>query len=284
MSTPSVGIGLPVYQNEKFLATALDSILAQSYTNFIVYLSEDQSEDGTAEICRQYAAKDSRIRYSQNENNLGEIGNHQRVLDLAETDYFMFARGHEVLPANLLADCVDILEKDKDVVLAFAKTVWIDENGERIEGRHLPSFDTRGCDVVARCALAFWGKYEAFYGVTKTTTMRSIKALEPIVATDLIMLFEMSIRGSFASINAGERYRRYYYSDESYAERIKRYQRTLYTELSIADRYFPFFKVPLKLIGCAFNSEQPLSTKFLLLFIILFNAPLRYLSARGKTL
>ena len=50
------------------------------------------------------------------------------------------------------------------------------------------------------------------------------------------------------------------------------------------DRYFPFIKVPLKLVGCAFRSEHPLSTKFLLLFIILFNAPLRYLSARGKTL
>lgn len=284
MSTPSVGIGLPVYQNEQFLATTLDSILAQSYSNFIVYLCEDRSEDRSAEICMQYAAKDSRIRYVQNERNLGEIGNHQQVLDLAETDYFMFARGHEVLPPNLLADCIDILEHDDEVVLAFAKTVWIDENGRRIEDRHLPHFDTRGCDVAARCALAFWGKYEAFYGLSKTATMKSIKALEPIVATDLIMLFEMSLRGAFATINSGERCRRYYYADESYSDRIKRYQKSLYKELGFMDRYFPFIKVPLRLIGCAFRSEQPYTTKILLLFIILFNAPLRYISARGKTL
>lgn len=284
MSTPSIGIGLPVYQNEKFLAATLDSILAQTYTNFIVYLAEDRSEDGTAAICREYAAKDSRIHYVQNEQNLGEVGNHQHVLDLADTEYFMFARGHELLPANLFADCIEILEHDSEVVLAFAKTVWIDEQGQRINGRHLPHFDTRGCDVVARCALAFWGKYEAFYGITKTATMKSIKALEPIVATDLVMLFEMSLRGSFANINAGERCRRYYYNDESYSDRIKRYQRLLYKELSFLDRHLPFLKVPLKLIGCAFNSKQPLTTKLLLLFVILFNAPLRYLSARGKTL
>ncbi len=284
MPTPSIGIGLPVYQNEKFLAIALDSILAQSYTNFVVYLCEDRSDDATAGICQQYASKDKRIRYSQNEVNLGEIGNHQRVLDLAETDYFMFARGHEILPENLLADCIEILQSDDEVVLAFAKTVWVDEQGKRMKERHLPHFDTRGCDVTARCALAFWGKYEAFYGLCKTSTMKNIKALEPIVATDLIMLFEMSLRGSFANINAGERCRRYYYNDESYADRIKRYQRSLYTELSFMDRYFPFIKVPLKLIGCSFRSEHPLTTKFLLLFIILFNAPLRYLSARGKTL
>ena len=65
MSKPSIGIGLPVYQNEKFLAAALDSILAQSYSNFVVYLSEDQSDDKTANICQQYAAKDPRIRYTQ---------------------------------------------------------------------------------------------------------------------------------------------------------------------------------------------------------------------------
>ncbi len=283
MSSPSIGIGLPVYQNEKFLAITLDSILAQSYTNFVVYLCEDQSDDGTADICEQYANKDSRIRYHQNESNLGEIGNHQRVLDLAETDYFMFARGHEILPENLLADCIETLEQDEEVVLAFAKTVWIDEQGQRIRERHLPHFDTRGCDVVARCALAFWGKYEAFYGVSKTSTMKSIKVLEPIVATDLIMLFEMSLRGTFANINAGERCRRYYYDNESYANRIRRYQRTLYTDPGFMDRYFPFLKVPFILVGCTFRSEQPLSTKLLLLFVIIFNAPLRYLSARGKT-
>ena len=284
MSGPSVGIGLPVFQNEQFLAATLDSILAQSYVDFVVYLSEDQSDDKTADICLKYAAMDSRIIYSQNASNLGEIGNHQRVLDLADTDYFMFARGHEILPKNLLADCIEVLENDKEVVLAFAKTIWIDEQDNRLEDKHLPHFDTRGCDVAARCALAFWGKYEAFYGVTKTATMKSIKALEPIVATDLIMLFEMSLLGTFANINAGERYRRYYYSNESYADRIKRYQHSLYQELSFMDKYFPFIKVPIKLIACAFRSQHPLSTKLIILLIILFNAPLRYLSARGKSL
>jgi glycosyltransferase involved in cell wall biosynthesis len=284
MSNPTVGIGLPVYQNEQFLAAALDSILAQNYSSFVVYLCEDQSIDKTADICRRYAAMDPRIKYSQNESNLGEVGNHQKVLDLADTDYFMFARGHEILPKNLLEDCIEVLENDKEVVLAFAKTVWIDEQGNRLQEKHLPHFDTRGCDVAARCALAFWGKYEAFYGVTRTTTMKSIKALEPIVATDLIMLFEMSLLGTFANINAGERCRRYYYNNEGYADRIKRYQRTLYQELSFMDKHFPFIKVPIKLIGCAFRSKQPFTTKLILLFIILCNAPLRYLSARGKTL
>ncbi len=94
----------------------------------------------------------------------------------------------------------------------------------------------------------------------------------------------MSLLGTFANINAGERCRRYYYDNETYAERIKRYQRLLYKDLSAIDKYLPFLKVPVKLVGCAFRSKQPLSTKLLLLCVILFNAPLRYLSVRGKSL
>ena len=284
MNQPSVGIGLPVYQNGKYLAATLDSILGQTYQNIVVYLSEDQSDDNTAEICRRYAEQDQRIVYSQNETNLGEIDNHQRVLDLAETDYFMFARGHELLPKNLVADGVSILQNDPEVALAFARTVWIDEDSNSIADKHLSYFDTRGCDVVSRCALVFWGKYEYFYGVTKTSTMKSIRALEPMIGTDLIMLFEMALAGSFAHIPDGERGRRYYYDGESYDERIKRYQRTLYKRLGFTDRYFPFLKLPFKLFGSVLASDYSFLTKLSLLFVILFNAPLKYLTARGKAL
>lgn len=280
----TVGIGLPVYNNSRHLSSALDSILNQTYTNLIVYLVDDRSTDNTRQICEHYAEQDSRIRFVENEQNLGEIGNYQKVLDMADTEYFMFARGHEILPENLLQDCVDILEEDKEVVLAFAKTVWIDEDNKPIKDKSLSYFDTRGCDVFSRCTLVFWGKYEYFYGVTRTRTMQSIKALEPIIATDLIMLFEMALRGSFAHINSGERQRRYYYDNETYDERIKRYQKILYQDIGFMDKYFPFAKLPFILFGCVFRSSHKIISKLLLFMVIIFNAPIRYITARGKSL
>ena len=121
-------------------------------------------------------------------------------------------------------------------------------------------------------------------GVARTQTMKSIRTLEPMIGTDLIMLFEMALEGSFAHIQDGVRCRRYYYNDEPYDDRIKRYQRTLYKKLGFMDRYFPFVKLPFKLFGSVFKSGYPFLTKLSLCVVILFNAPLKYLTARGKSL
>ena len=131
-SLPSVGIGLPVYNNAKYLSGTLDSILNQTYPNVTVYLSDDCSDDGTDAICASFAEKDDRIKYFRNEENLGANGNLEKVLSLASTDYFMFARGHEILSPDHIRDCVRILEEDEKVVLSFVTTQWIDEKNEII--------------------------------------------------------------------------------------------------------------------------------------------------------
>jgi len=60
---PRVSIGVPVYNGERYLAQALESIFAQTYQNFELIISDNGSSDGTEAICRGYAAADSRIRY-----------------------------------------------------------------------------------------------------------------------------------------------------------------------------------------------------------------------------
>ena len=83
-----VSIGLPVYNGEKYLEQALISILSQTYTDFELIISDNASTDRTQAICREYAAKDPRIRYYCNEENLGAAPNHNRVFELASGEYF----------------------------------------------------------------------------------------------------------------------------------------------------------------------------------------------------
>jgi glycosyltransferase involved in cell wall biosynthesis len=68
---PQVSIGLPVYNCENFLAAALDSLVTQTFTDFELIISDNASTDGTSDICRDYAAKDPRIRYFRSEVNRG---------------------------------------------------------------------------------------------------------------------------------------------------------------------------------------------------------------------
>ena len=75
-SKPQVSIGMPVYNtDEKFLYTALDCLLKQSYSNFELIISDDCSTDSTSRICREYAKKDSRINYIRQEKNMGALPN-----------------------------------------------------------------------------------------------------------------------------------------------------------------------------------------------------------------
>jgi len=283
-SLPSVGIGLPVYNNAKYLSRTLDSLLNQTYPNITVYLSDDCSDDGTDAICKSYAKKDDRIKYFRNEENLGANGNLEKVLSLASTDYFMFARGHEILSPDHIRDCVRILEEDKKVVLSFVTTQWIDETNKIISNKPIGYFDTRGFDVVTRCALVFWGRLECFYGLTRTEVMKSIRFSENIIANDLIMLLEMALIGSFAHVRSGVRYRRYHYSGETYRKRLQRYRTSAYRQLNTIDRFFPFARLPYHLYLSVMKSKVSASDKIKILLVVLFNAPLKYIVSRGKQL
>ena len=64
-------IGLPVFNGEKFIAQAIESVLSQTYTNFILFISDNCSTDNTQQICLQYAKQDDRIKYFKQENNIG---------------------------------------------------------------------------------------------------------------------------------------------------------------------------------------------------------------------
>src|SRR3990167_857582 len=88
-----VSIGLPVYNGAATdrLPRSLDSLLNQTYHNIEITLSDNASTDGTEKICREYAARDSRIRYIRQKENRGVVANFQFVLAKAIGEYFMWA-------------------------------------------------------------------------------------------------------------------------------------------------------------------------------------------------
>ena len=70
---PRVSIGLPVFNGEQFLPAAIDSLLDQTYSDFELVISDNGSTDNTETICRDYAAKDPRVRYYRSNRNRGSV-------------------------------------------------------------------------------------------------------------------------------------------------------------------------------------------------------------------
>jgi glycosyltransferase involved in cell wall biosynthesis len=117
-SRPLVSIGIPVYNGERFITDAINSVQNQTYTNLEIVISDNCSTDKTTEICLGYAAGDGRIRYSRNTTNIGLTQNILRVMKLATGDFFMLACADDIRPCNAVEVLVRTLLQNPQAVMA----------------------------------------------------------------------------------------------------------------------------------------------------------------------
>ena len=125
---PMLSIGMPVFNGEKYLKEALDSILNQTFKDFELIISDNASTDRTKQICLEYMIKDNRIRYHQNKTNVGAANNYNHVFELSTGKYFKWTAYDDVLAPEYLQECVSILDKDPSIVMCHSKASCIDEN------------------------------------------------------------------------------------------------------------------------------------------------------------
>lgn len=97
MSTPSISILLPTYNYARFLPEAIESVLAQDWTDYELLISDDRSTDGSAAIIAAYAERDPRIRFRVQPANLGMVANWNWCLDQARGEYIKFLFGDDRL-------------------------------------------------------------------------------------------------------------------------------------------------------------------------------------------
>lgn len=117
MDRPLVSIGLPVYNGEPVLRRALDSLVSQSYEHLEIIISDNASTDGTGALCREYAARDPRIRYAVNDTNIGVIRNFRRVFERSTGEYFLWMGADDVRPPTAVGDCLEKLRRNERAVM-----------------------------------------------------------------------------------------------------------------------------------------------------------------------
>ena len=120
---PRLSIGLPVFNGEQFIRAAVESILAQSFSDFELIISDNASTDMTPAICREYAQRDSRIRFIQQSENRGGAWNFNHVFSLARGSYFKWAPCDDVIAPTYLERCIEALDRTPAAVLAQARVI-----------------------------------------------------------------------------------------------------------------------------------------------------------------
>ena len=111
-----VSIGMPVYNGEKYIRQAIDSVLAQTFTDFEVIISDNASTDKTETICREYQKQDKRIKFIKQEENKGGSFNFPYVLGKAKSEYFVWLAYDDFWEPTFLEKNVLILNSNKNVV------------------------------------------------------------------------------------------------------------------------------------------------------------------------
>jgi glycosyltransferase involved in cell wall biosynthesis len=179
---PVVSIGMPVYNGEKYIREALDSLLTQTFADFDLIISDNASTDGTENICREYAGKDKRIRYIRQELNQGASQNFNHVLNMADGKFFMWAAHDD----KWNKDYVELLSKelanDEELAFVYGRSIFIDDLGA-VCGKSINNFfrfrfmrnDRRNPGVLN--AIVYFLDRSPFkiYGLYKTSAIKNYK-------------------------------------------------------------------------------------------------------------
>ncbi|MEC8210934.1 MAG: glycosyltransferase family 2 protein [Pseudomonadota bacterium] len=117
-----VTVGLVVKNGADTIGRGMESLLAQSFTDFKIIISDNRSDDETPELCKEFARRDQRVKYIRQATDLGQIGNFWFVLGCADTEYFMWAAHDDHWEPDFIAKTVALLDAKPDVGLA---ATWV---------------------------------------------------------------------------------------------------------------------------------------------------------------
>ncbi|HEV8430603.1 MAG TPA: glycosyltransferase family 2 protein [Pyrinomonadaceae bacterium] len=198
---PLVSIGLPVYNGERDLPRAIDSLLAQDYYNFEIVISDNASTDNTRRICEEYAARDARIKLSFNNTNIGIIANFESVLEKASGKYFMWAAHDDFWSRSFVGSMVEELEGHSEASVAMSAVQRLHENGSahdvvRFEGAKNPNSMT---PFQLAMALAHGSPHHLFiYGLFRRDFLRrAFKNFPRVIASDRLLMIQIAMSTRF---------------------------------------------------------------------------------------
>ncbi len=199
--SPVVSVGLPVYNGERFIEEALLSLLAQTFDDFELIISDNASTDSTVEIIERVCATDDRVRLITNEKNRGAAWNYNRVFEASTGRYFRWHAHDDWCEPGHLASLVAALEAEPDAVLAHTWTRFVDDNNEtkwlyeddlRVESA-VPS--ERLENIIRRLTYC-----NAVFGLMPRSALEESALIAPFPRSDVSLLYELAHLGRFLVI------------------------------------------------------------------------------------
>ena len=174
---PNVSIGMPVFNGAKTIEKAINSILAQTFEDFELLISDNASDDETENICKRFANLDKRIRYVRQKVNLGIYGNFNYVMSQAKKKYFMLAAADDWHSPNFLELNVAALESNSKYVASTSPNC---HEGDEKNYNKYTDFSLKGSskERFAKFLQNAWFSHGIFFSLMRTEVIKEYKYLD----------------------------------------------------------------------------------------------------------
>ncbi|MEM9411914.1 MAG: glycosyltransferase family 2 protein, partial [Planctomycetota bacterium] len=232
-----VTIGIPVYNGQEFLESAVAAILTQTFADFELVISDNCSSDSTPEICQRLAESDSRIRIVRQKKNLGAIGNFNSLVHLANGEYFKWAACDDLMEPTFLQRCVEALDQDHSLSWCHCKSDMINSDGRSIReilprddleleldsagnpqwiGHPRRNFDS--IDPIARFRGVILGTNWCVdsYGLIRLSALKQTRLLQTFYGAEKVLMGEISLVGRYYEVPELLFYQRIHQGASSY--------------------------------------------------------------------
>ena len=165
IESPQISIIIPIYNVERYLRQCIDSILAQTFTDFELLLIDDGSPDGCPAICDEYAGKDARIRVFHKQNG-GVTSARNKGLDNAKGNWIIYIDGDDWIEPTYVEELYNAaINNEADITICGFRfvyedgssiiehpTIW-DDNKQASLNRYIASIWTTACGSIQKSSL-----------------------------------------------------------------------------------------------------------------------------------
>jgi glycosyltransferase involved in cell wall biosynthesis len=191
-------IGMPLYNEEKYVMETLLALTRQSYKDFRVIVSDNNSDDASYELVKEIADTDERFTIIRQKEKVSAIENFKTVLKGADTIYFMWLGAHDILLENYLDSAMKMIMGNEKLSLVYPRVTPIDSEGKSLEGitDRNDDLETAGLNQVERLTKVAQNAFSgyAIYGIMKTAYAKTIP-FRKMVGPDHFALFHLAVYG-----------------------------------------------------------------------------------------
>lgn len=201
-ASPRVVIGMPVYNEGSHLSEALDSLLAQTFSDFALLIAENRSTDETNKIAGRYAASDERVTLETGAHHVGAVDNFRRAFFRVRAlhpraQYFAWAGGHDAWDRRWLEVLVTELDSHPELIGVWPRSLVVSRDGTLSE-QH--SSATWGVTSPAERLRTFIPG-DATYGLFRPQYLERAGVYRHVLGPDKLLFRELALYGQLKQVD-----------------------------------------------------------------------------------